>query len=166
MDVERLEKLLDSFERYFLFVALFVMLVLTFAEVLSRYVFHFSIAFAEEITVNLFAWSVMIGAAVTAKKNGHVGFSLITDNLPLSLRRWVLLLVGFICSFVMLMFLYYGVEMVASQMLNGQRTPALEMPEWIMGLSIPVGAALCAIHFAQTGMKNWLKRGREAEQRD
>lgn len=161
--MDRFCKWLDNFEEYFLFITLSVMLVLTFAEVLSRYLFHFSIAFSEEITVNLFAWSIMVGSGAAAKRNAHVGFSLITDMLPAWLRRWILLLISLICAFVMLLFVYYGIEMVMSQIEGAQRTAVLELPEWLMGLSIPVGAVLCAIRFCQAGHANWEKLGKQVD---
>ena len=151
----RLFKALDYFEEYFLATTLLFMLILTFAEVLSRYALHLSLAFAEEITINLFVWSVMVGAATAAKQNHHIGFTLISDMLPPYLRRWLMLFVAVVSVSLLALIAYYGILMVASQMQYGQMTPALEMPEWIMGLSIPVGAVLCLLRFGEAGYKSW-----------
>lgn len=154
-------KLLDFFEEYFLATTLLLMLILTFTEVVSRYALHLSLAFAEEITINLFVWSVMVGAAAAAKHNHHIGFTLVSDLLPHFLRRWLVLLVAVISVSLLAVISYYGVLMVISQMQYGQLTPALEMPEWIMGLSIPVGSALCLLRFLQAGYNNWEELGEE-----
>lgn len=129
------------------------MLLLTFAEVLSRYFFHFSIAFAEEITINLFVWSVMVGAASAIKRGHHLGFTLITDALPYKLKRSVNIFVALICISILALIMWFGSKMVFSQILNNQKTPALELPEWVMGLSIPVGAMLCITRFAQNMLR-------------
>jgi TRAP-type C4-dicarboxylate transport system permease small subunit len=157
-------KILDEFEEYFLATTLLVMLVLTFTEVVSRYVLHLSMAFAEEITINLFVWSVMVGAATAAKHNKHIGFTLLSDLMPPSVRRWLVLGVAAVCVGALGLIGWYGVTMVMSQMYYGQLTPALQMPEWIMGLSIPVGALLCMIRFLQAGCKDWQELGKEEAQ--
>ncbi|MHC1758071.1 MAG: TRAP transporter small permease [Negativicutes bacterium] len=151
--------LLDKFEEWFLAVSLTIMLALTVLEVASRYFLHLSLAFAEEITVNLFVWSVMIGAATAAKHNHHLGFSLITDYLSDNGKRVAAAVVALLCMGVFVLFGWYGVEMVESQIASGQTTPAMEMPEWIMGLSIPVGSLFCIFRFGQAGWKEWTKGG-------
>lgn len=153
-------KWLDQFEEWFLAISLMIMLALTVIEVASRYFMHLSLAFAEEITVNLFVWSVMIGAATAAKHNHHLGFSLITDYLPDRWKRVAAAMVAALCIFVFALFAWYGVEMVESQIASNQTTPAMEIPEWIMGLSIPAGSLLCILRFGQAGWKDW-KKGAE-----
>jgi len=162
--MDRFFKLLDEFEEYFLATTLMLMLILTFTEVVSRYALHLSFAFAEEITINLFVWSVRVGAATAAKHNHHIGFTLVSDLLPPSVRRWLILSVALVCVGVLGLIGWYGVEMVLSQMRYGQLTPALELPEWIMGLAIPVGALLCMIRFLQSGYTNWEELGKEDAQ--
>ena len=44
------------------------MAVLTFLNVINRYVFKQSIAFTEEITVNLFVWITLIGIATPSAR--------------------------------------------------------------------------------------------------
>ncbi|GHV37107.1 C4-dicarboxylate ABC transporter permease [Synergistales bacterium] len=148
-------KFLDSFEDYFLSISLFLMLSLTFAEVISRYVLHLSMAFAEEVTINLFVWSVMVGAASAVKHGHHIGFTLITDVLPQSWRRVVMLFVAMVCIGILLVIVWYGCVMTMSQMYYNQKTPALEWPEWVMGLSVPVGGILCIFRFLQAARQNW-----------
>jgi len=51
--------------------------------------------------------------------------------------------------------------MIETQIMLKQETPALGMPEWIVSLAIPVGAAFCFIRFAQAGWLTWKKGGRQ-----
>jgi C4-dicarboxylate transporter DctQ subunit len=150
-------KWLDQFEEWFLAISLIIILALTVIEVASRYFMHLSLAFAEEITVNLFVWSVMIGAATAAKHNHHLGFSLITDYLPNRWKRVAAAIVAGLCIFVFVLFTWYGIEMVESQIASDQKTPAMEIPEWLMGLAIPAGSLLCIVRFGQAGWKEWKK---------
>jgi len=45
-------------------VLLFTMASIAFINVLSRYLFHFSFAATEEITINLFVWVTVIGSGI------------------------------------------------------------------------------------------------------
>ena len=74
-------------------VTLGAMMILNFANVVSRYLLSTSIAFTEELTTNLFVWSCFIGAAAAAKRGAHLGFSLVVDSMPRLARRWVAVLV-------------------------------------------------------------------------
>ena len=83
------------------------MLILNFANVVSRYLLSSTIAFTEEITTNLFVWSCFIGAAAAAKRGSHLGFDLLLMNLPKKLQRIVTALVTIVTlsMFALLFFL-------------------------------------------------------------
>ncbi len=152
-------KFLDYFEEWFLAISLVIMLGLTVVEVASRYVLHLSLAFAEEITVNLFVWSVMVGVATAAKHNHHLGLSIVTDYMSPAWQRRMAAAVAVLCILIFALFGWYGVEMVQSQIASDQKTPAMEIPEWLMGMSIPLGSLLCIIRFGQAGWAAWRKGG-------
>ncbi len=44
------------------------MVTVAFVNVVSRFTFNFSIAYVEELTVNLFVWLTLFGAAIAFKK--------------------------------------------------------------------------------------------------
>ena len=63
-----------------------------------------------------------------------------------------------ICSVVLILLLYkYGSEMVSNQIRLGSKTPALGMPMYIQGLSIPVGAVFCLIRAVESGVKEFVR---------
>ena len=146
-------KVFDSLEDWFLIVTLGAMMILNFANVVSRYLLSTSIAFTEELTTNLFVWSCFIGAAAAAKRGAHLGFSLVVDSMPGLARRWVAALVTLLTLGMFGIMFVLSLDMIETQIMLKQETPALGMPEWIVSLAIPVGAAFCFIRFAQAG---WL----------
>lgn len=127
--------------------ALVFMTVLTFANVVSRYVFSASFSFSEEITTYLFVLLSLIGSAAAARRRAHLGFTAIVDLLSFGVRKAIS-----ICSYL-LAFLFssalfwYGISMVQSQIRHGQVTAGMQWPEWIFGLFVPVGAFFIAIEF-------------------
>ena len=80
-------KVFDSLEDWFLVITLGAMMILNFANVVSRYLLSTSIAFTEELTTNLFVWSCFIGAGAAAKRGAHLGFDLIVNSMPSQAKR-------------------------------------------------------------------------------
>ena len=154
-------KVFDALEDWFLVVTLGAMMILNFANVVSRYLLSTSIAFTEELTTNLFVWSCFIGAAAAAKRGAHLGFSLVVDSMPGLARRWVAALVTLLTLGMFGIMFVLSLDMIETQIMLKQETPALGMPEWIVSLAIPVGAAFCFIRFAQAGWLAWKKGGRQ-----
>ena len=142
-------------------VTLGAMMILNFANVVSRYLLSTSFAFTEELTTNLFVWSCFIGAGAAAKRGAHLGFSLVVDSMPRQASRVVTMLVTLLTLGMFAMMFILSLDMIETQMMLKQETPALGMPEWIVSLAIPVGAAFCFIRFAQAGWISWQKGGQQ-----
>jgi len=153
-------KVFDSLEDWFLVVSLGAMMILNFANVVSRYLLSTSIAFTEELTTNLFVWSCFIGAGAAAKRGAHLGFDLIVNSMPSQAKRITSALVTLLTLAMFALLFILSLDMIETQIMLKQETPALGMPEWIVSLAIPVGALFCFVRFAQAGWIAWQKGGR------
>ena len=65
--------LVGRIERLFIAVVLGLMTIITFVNVIARYVFNSNVLWAVEGTVYLFAWLVLIGAAHCVAITAHLG---------------------------------------------------------------------------------------------
>ncbi|MCR9214638.1 MAG: TRAP transporter small permease [Proteobacteria bacterium] len=95
----------DSLEETLIAIILGVMTVLTFANVVARYVFNDNILWALEVTSILFAWLVLLGVSYCVKKTAHLGVDAVVNLLTASKRRLITLLAVFLClvySFLLL----------------------------------------------------------------
>ena len=90
--VDRIEETLIAF-------LLGAMTLLTFANVVARYVFNSNILWALELTVFMFAWLVLLGASYAVKKGAHLGVDAVIDMLPKGPRRLLALIAVLICIF-------------------------------------------------------------------
>ena len=96
--------LADQIEEKLIAVILGLMTALTFANVVARYAFNSNILWALEMTVFLFAWLVLLGAAYAVKKGAHLGVDLIVNLLEAKARRIMALVAAAVClAFALLM---------------------------------------------------------------
>lgn len=144
-----LGKIWSNIEEYLSAASLAVMTVLTFANIVARYVFKASFSFSEEITTYLFVLLSLMGAAIAAKRGAHLGFTLICDMVPPAVHR-IMKIIGYLFAVAFCGLLcHYGVVMTVSQYERRQITAGMQWPEWIFGAFVPFGAFFVFVRFAQ-----------------
>lgn len=87
----------DRIEETTIAVILGVMTLMTFANVVARYVFNSNIFYALELTVFLFAWLVLLGASYAVKKTLHLGVDAVVAIFSEETKRKLGLFVVVIC---------------------------------------------------------------------
>jgi len=78
---------IDELEETFIAILLGAMTLITFANVLARYLFQSNILWALEATVFLFAWLVLIGVSYCVKHSLHLGVDVVINALSTKNRR-------------------------------------------------------------------------------
>ncbi len=88
----KLGHVINELEETLIAVILGLMTVITFANVIARYIFNSNILWALESTVFLFAWLVLIGASYCVKTRAHLGVDIVINLVNPGLRRVLALL--------------------------------------------------------------------------
>ncbi len=83
----KLGRVVNELEETFIAVILGLMTLVTFANVVARYVFNSNILWALETTVFLFAWLVLIGASYCVKVHAHLGVDVVLNMVGPGARR-------------------------------------------------------------------------------
>ncbi len=144
-----MNKILDYIEESLVCVCLIVMTALTFVNVVARYVFSASLSFSEEITTYLFVLLSLLGSAIAAKRGAHLGLTIISDRVgPKAGRILGIISMAFATAFSAII-CYFGFFMALNQYNKGQLTAGTQLPEWIFGSFVPIGALFVTIRFAQ-----------------
>jgi TRAP-type transport system small permease protein len=94
--VPRLEHLVE----WLMALALSVMVVLIFGNVVLRYAFNSGLAWAEEISRLMFVWLIFLGAILALRRHAHLGVELVQARLPRAARR--------VCAIVSHLLMLYG----------------------------------------------------------
>lgn len=142
-------------EEYIVALAMFIMTIIAFANVISRKFLGASWSFTEELTANLFILTSMLGAAIAAKRGAHLGLSLITDLLSEKANKVIVIFIGIITSLFCIVLFKEGLVIVKQEMATGQLSPALGWPEWIFGTFIPIGSIFVLVRSLQYTIKQY-----------
>lgn len=92
-------RFVNSLEQNIIAIILGVMTILTFVNVVLRYVFQSSLIWGLELTLALFAWLVLLGISHAVKINAHLGVDAVINLLPATARRALALFAGALCIF-------------------------------------------------------------------
>lgn len=98
--------LMCKVEEYISTAMLTVTIFVTVINVLARYIFKFSIPWAQEVSGIAWTWTVMLGISWCYRRNTHMGVDFLIDKLNPSARRWVQI-VSFTIQLVAMVFLTY-----------------------------------------------------------
>ena len=159
-----MNKVLDYIEESLVCVCLVVMTALTFVNVVARYVFSASLSFSEEITTYLFVLLSLLGSAIAAKRGAHLGLTIISDRVgPKAGRVLGIISMAFATAFSALI-CYFGFFMALNQFNKGQLTAGTQLPEWIFGSFVPIGALFVTIRFGENLIR--LLTGKDIQHED
>jgi len=82
----------------------------TFVQILFRYIFHLSLAWSEEIARYLFLWLASLACAYAFKTRSHFALRFLVDHLGRKIQGWIDILVVFIVSAFLLLFIWKALE--------------------------------------------------------
>lgn len=137
-----ISRLLAAVENWTVIVSFVVIVVVTFVNIISRYVTKSSIAFTEEITINLLVVLTMSGAVVAIRERAHLGFTFFIDHSTGARRTVLTWVVTILVILFLLVLVFYGGEMLINQAARGRSTPSLQIPQWLFTLAIPLCGVL------------------------
>ncbi len=164
-------QLTDKVEETLIAFFLGAMTILTFVNVVMRYIFNDNILWAVEVTVFLFAWMVLVGASYGVKKHFHIGVDVVINLVPEGWRK-VCALISVSCCLTFSILLLIGswnywypfaterawyetddipmpemLQFMADWLNEGERYEKL--PRFIPYMALPIGMALLTFRFAQ-----------------
>ncbi|MCA0935551.1 TRAP transporter small permease [Vibrio alginolyticus] len=161
----------DKVEETLIAFFLGAMTILTFVNVVMRYLFNDNILWAVEVTVFLFAWMVLVGASYGVKKHFHIGVDVVINLVPVGWRK-VLALFSVACCLAFSILLLIGswnywypfaterawyetddipmpevLQFMADWLNEGERYEKL--PRFIPYMALPISMALLTFRFSQ-----------------
>ena len=139
-------------EYFLVAVMIAVMAIVNFLQVVFRYVIEGSLPWSEELLRFLFVWTTFLGAGIGVRKGAHLGLTIIVNNLPSKLKKFVVFINYLICIAFSAIIGMLGLSVVSMQAEFNVRSSAMVLPMYWISLAIPVSFALIILHFATLAM--------------
>lgn len=149
----RLRKAIDHLEEGILATLLALMTLLTFVQVVMRYVFNSGLVWSLEATTYSFAALVLIGMSYGVRTNSHIAVDLFANKLSQPLRRYVRFAAVVACVVYALLMLYGSYVLVDRLFILGNEARDIPAPKWLLTATMPIGFALLAWRFLEAGYK-------------
>ena len=128
---------------------LFLITLIISYSVIMRYIFNNSPSWAEEITRFFFIWSAFLSIGLCIRRQSSIRIDILLTSLSEKGRCLLLIFVNVFIIAVMLYWLKGAVNVTKTLMDNGQTSPALLVPMWVIYGSSTVGFSLAIIRSAQ-----------------
>ena len=120
-------------------ILLFIMASIAFVNILSRYLFHFSFAATEEITINLFVWVTVIGSGLAFERGGQLGMITLYNLFPKKFKTLVIVFSAALSAGLFLLVDIYTIQAIYEELtLFNATSAALGIPVWIYYIGVPI----------------------------
>jgi C4-dicarboxylate transporter DctQ subunit len=139
--IERLEEGLIA-------LLLAAMTLLTFVQVVARYVFNYSFVWALELTGVLFAWLIFLGMSYGVRVGAHIGIDALVRLLGRRAARAVGIVAATACIVYAVLVTIGGAAYVSKMYDVGILMQDLPFEQWIPRLVLPLGFAILGLRFA------------------
>ena len=151
---------LERFEEGLIVFLMATMTIVTFVQVVARYVFNYSFVWALELTGVMFAWLIFIGMSYGVRVGAHIGVDAVVKSLSAGAARVVGIVAAALCIVYASIVFIGGFTYVRKMYDIGILMQDIPIQQWIPRAILPVGFALLAFRFLQVLYR--LARGGEA----
>jgi TRAP-type C4-dicarboxylate transport system permease small subunit len=135
--IKNLEEILCGF-------FLVAMVSLVIINVLLRFLFNYSITWAEEVSTICFVWSVFVGASAVYKHKMDIGIDVFVLRLPLQGQRYVRLIVRFLLLLINGYIFYMSI--VFTSIAWVKPTAVLGVSSAVVNSALIVGFGMITVH--------------------
>lgn len=125
-----IKKFLDDWEMYIACVGFIIMCLAIIVNVIARFIFSKSFAWAEEVSYLGFSWSVFMGICTLYKNQAMISIDVIVDRLPKTGKRVIHIINFLILLVVNAIFTYYAAILTIEAWVRP--TAALRIPYTFM----------------------------------
>lgn len=135
-----------SLEKIVLSVITVFITAITFINVVVRKLTDSQFAWSEELVINLFVLTIMLGCALAIREGSMITLSLVFDRLKLGGKKVFVVIITIANAAFWILLLKTGWDKVLSQIASGKHTTSLNWPEWVFTIFLPIGSIFLILH--------------------
>ncbi len=140
-------KLLKRLDEWLIAILLASMTLITFAQVVLRYVFNSGFTWAQELTSILFACMIFIGISYGVRVGAHIGVDALIKLFTPKVRRIVSIVAVLFCMLYAGMVIYGSFQYVMKMRKVGIELEDLPIQIWVVRAILPIGFTLLVLRF-------------------
>jgi C4-dicarboxylate transporter DctQ subunit len=129
-----------------------------FVNVVLRYVFHYGMSWAEEVTRYIMLWTVFIGAGVISREGTHVSMEAFFNIWPEKFKRIGFLAINIFCIATIVAIFFFGMGIVKMVIETGQTSEAAFIPMWLIYGAFPIGSILMILGYIETALRHRMRK--------
>ncbi len=127
------------------------MTLITFLQVVLRYVFNTGLIWSLEATVYAFSWLVLVGMSYGVRTGGHIAANLLVTRFSGRIRLSLGLAATALCLVYAVMLLVGSTVFLERLIALGHDARDLPFPRWALTIILPVGFGLLTFRLVETG---------------
>ncbi|QEM83958.2 TRAP transporter small permease [Halomonas binhaiensis] len=158
-------KLLDNLENILCQLLLVTFVLLLFAQIMLRNLFHYSLPWGDELATYAFIWFAYLGAVYAAKKSAHNRVTFQFRFFP----RWVETACGLLTDLIWigfnLVFIWMSYDFVFNKMNAFWKSQTLGLPMKVFYVILPIAFVAMTLRILQNNYLRFIKH-RELENPD
>ena len=132
-----------------------VMACLAFANVITRYLFQYPLAFTEELEVNALVWLTLFGTSSAFRRKKHLSLLFFQEKFPFAIRKVMRLGMGILSLALFISLGYLGYLQMMDERLLEITSESLNYPQWLYTTCIPVGCLLISLRIVVATVEEW-----------
>jgi C4-dicarboxylate transporter DctQ subunit len=140
---------LEHLEEGLIAFLLAAMTIITFGQVIARYVFNYSFVWALELTMYFFVALIFLGMAYGVRVGAHIGVDAFIRMLPARAANRLAILSTLLCMAYAAIVLYGSWIYVSKIHMIGIMAQDLPIAQWIPRLVLPIGFILLIYRFGE-----------------
>jgi TRAP-type C4-dicarboxylate transport system permease small subunit len=139
----------SRFEEVLCAILFAVMAIITFINIISRYLLKYSFAFTEELVVSFFVWLTLLGTSIAFREQSHLGFTFLTDRLPPKFQKGLLWISAGLGATLFIFLIYFSIRQVGEEILLGITSSGIGVPQWWYTIGVPLWSILIVLRVFQ-----------------
>lgn len=156
--MKKLLMVFNNIERVLITVMMMIMVVLIFTQVFTRYILGNSLGWTEEASRYLFIWLIFLSIGIAFVDKKHISIDILIDILPEKFKK-VIMQISYVLLMALSIFLFIqGMELVGKLQEFSQKSSTLQIPMWMIYLSLPLGFLIAVIRLIHVSILLYTKK--------
>jgi TRAP-type C4-dicarboxylate transport system permease small subunit len=140
----KITKITDKILKYIIITFSISMVLIIFAQVVTRYVLRVPLSWSEELSRYLFIWVIFLGTAVAVGNKSHIIIDFIIRYLPVRFKVLGDLIVNIIVAVYLAIIIYSSFKLLP--IVSGSLTSALQVSYAYVYAALPISGVITIIY--------------------